>query len=73
MIARKTFAIWTIKSTQLWMMRIKRVLWCGLQLPQVLSKHEVRMVKLTNLEPDSGPDEKLNLDMGNLFQLEEDV
>lgn len=55
------------------MMRIKRVLWCGLQLPQVLSKHEVRMVKLTNLEPDSGPDEKLNLDMGNLFQLEEDV
>jgi hypothetical protein len=30
------------------------------------------MVKLTNLEPDSGLDEKLNLDMGNLFQLEDD-
>jgi hypothetical protein len=71
-IARKTFVIWTMKSTQFWMMRVRRVLSLGLQLPQILGKHEVRMVKLTNLEPDSGLDEKLNLDMGNLFQLEDD-
>jgi len=71
MIARKALVIWTMKSTQSWLMRVKRILSLGLQL-QVLGKHEVRVVKLTNLEPDSGPDEKLNLNMGNLFQLEED-
>jgi hypothetical protein len=38
----------------------------------MVGKHEVRMVKLTNLEPDSGPDEKLNLNMENLFQLEDE-
>jgi len=72
MIARKALVIWTMKSTQSWLMRVKRILSLGLQLPQILGKHEVRVVKLTNLEPDSGPDEKLNLNMGNLFQLEED-